>query len=98
MAINYDRIKNAVEQLGEQTDNREFLRLFLDAYDFPKSTFARITWPSSNTQKGVYVQNKIYFVDTVSPSLYIDFDIYKKNGLDKIHADFLIIVNQRDIL
>lgn len=98
MAINYGQIESAIKKIGKTTNNRKFLRLFLDAYGFPKSTFSRLSWPTSSTYAGIYVQNKLYFVDTNSPSLFADFDIYKRNGLNRLHANFLIIANKVDIL
>ena len=87
MAINYEKIESCIKMLGNVTDNREFLRLFLDAYDFPKTTFARIVWPKQNIHAGVYVQNKIFYVDTNALSLYSEFDILKRNGLDRIFGE-----------
>lgn len=98
MAINFEKIESCIKELGAVADNREFLRLFLDAYDFPKTTYARIIWPKQNVRTGVYVQHKIYYVDTDSPSLYSEFGILKRNGLDRIHADFLMLVSKKDVL
>lgn len=98
MAINYEKIESCIKMLGNVTDNREFLRLFLEAYDFPKTTFARIVWPKQNIHAGVYVQNKIFYVDTNALSLYSEFDILKRNGLDRIHANFLMLVGKKDVL
>lgn len=98
MAINYEKIESCLKALGTVVDNREFLRLFLEAYDFPKTTFSRIVWPKQNIHTGIYVQNKIFYVDTNAPSLYSEFDIFKRNGLERIHADFLMLVGKTDVL
>ena len=98
MAINYDGIESAIKGIGAIIDNHEFLRCFLDAFNFPKATYARLVWPGSGVRSGIYVQNKIFFVDTSSPNLYADYEVFKRNGLNRIHSDFLILANKSDIL
>jgi len=99
MKINYDEIQSNVKALGNQTDNTSFLEGFLSAYNFPKATFSRLNLSSlGGVNRGVYIQNKIYFHPTTAINISSEFNILKRNDLNKINADFTIIANETDLM
>jgi hypothetical protein len=99
MTINYDKIQKDVKALGSQTNNASFLEGFLSAFNFPKATFARLSPSSQNgINQGTFVQRKIYFLPTTANNLYSEFNILKKNDLAKVNTDFIIVVNETDLI
>jgi len=53
---------------------------------------------SRNVNKGVYISRKIFFLATTASDTHCEFNIIKRNDLSKINAEYIIIVNETDVL
>ena len=99
MTIDYDKIQSSVKGLGIIAENTSFLEGFLSAFNFPKSTFARLSLTAERgVYEGVSIQNKIFFLSTTATNLYSEFNVLKKNNLARIRADFIIIANETELI
>lgn len=101
MRIEYDKIQNAVKFLGSVRDNGAFLKGFLSAFGFPNSTYSRLKGIETNgVNKGINIQGNggIFFLVSSSPNLNSEFNILKKNNLNKIKEAFIILINDTDFL
>jgi hypothetical protein len=99
MSFDYDKVKSAVKALGVAADWKVFLEGFLSAYAFPATTFARLnTNELSKINKPIDIQRKIYFLHTMAIDPSSEFNILKKNDIGKIQAEFILIVNDTDVL
>lgn len=101
MTIDYDKVQNAVKDLGSVTDNDAFLQGFLSAFNFPSATYTRLmARPKRATNEGVHIQGNggVYFLAATAENLNSEFNILKRNDLSKIKEDFIVIVNETDLL
>jgi hypothetical protein len=101
MAINYDKIQNAIKALGTVTDNDTFLKGFLMAFGFPNTTYIRLKAVTQNdVNQGVHIHGNggVFFLASTATNLNSEFNILKKNNLNKIKEAFIIIVNENDVL
>jgi hypothetical protein len=101
MSIDYDKVQSDVRALGCITNNDDFLKGFLAAFDFPSSTYTRlIASRKSGVNQGVHVHGNggVFFLASTVENLTSEFIILKKNDISKIKEAFIVIVNETDLL
>lgn len=95
--LDFNLLEQRIKDLGSISDNDQFLRGFVVAFEFPAASYDRAKI-SGNVNAGICISDKLFVLSSTASTPYADFNILKKNGFQKIKARFVVVVNDTEIV
>ena len=95
--LDFNLLEQRIKDLGGISDNDQFLRSFVVAFDLPAASYDRAK-ATSNINTGICISDKLFVLGSTASTPYADFNILKKNGFQKIKARFIVVSNDTEIV
>lgn len=95
--LDFNLLEQRIKELGSISDNDQFLRNFVVAFDFPAASYDRAK-SSGNANTGIYISDKLFILSSTASTPYADFNILKKNGFQRIKARFIFVATDTEIV
>ena len=96
--MNYNEL---IAGLGNISSLRglDYFEAFFALWGFPKATIDRIKHDKqSDINKGLFVSNKAFIMETDVVNLYSIFSVLQRNGIKGLRSRFIVIINATEML